>query len=323
MSYTTYKEKNMLKKLTKIAVASTLALSVHGCFTPPEPIIEPLNKKETVSVIFPDKDPLTKQKFKISKYDIQAKDENGGNVFTEILSSSKYPLADKCLLSIFYPEKYNYPVQLCQGIKKGKYYSFKNVYIKFPNLNTINVIYNHEKSKSQNLLNSYQYIVDYSRITFPIKYKIENNSIIFSYPKSYIIRKSTDDPEKSLPFIDSKQNILQDFDTVFNNIPQHTYYVKRTFILEGSLNSQYPEKAIYANFQRILGVYNNRDKHLYSLKIKEKAVPLRIKVYPYRKGSKVEYLAKIPYKISNKNVTTLTTEDVESIKKRIAQIIND
>jgi len=52
-------------------------------------------------------------------------------------------------------------------------------------------------------------------------------------------------------------------------------------------------------------------------------LPLYVEVYPYRNGSKATYLVDLPYTIDSKGGMSINNKDIDVIKDKIEQIVND
>ncbi|MDR2034448.1 MAG: hypothetical protein LBP89_07440 [Helicobacteraceae bacterium] len=97
--------------------------------------------------------------------------------------------------------------------------------------------------------------------------------------------------------------------------------------MEGEVNSQYSDKAIYANFKRILGEYNWRGNenlsetqkaNTFVLKVGCEVRALKVDVYPYRDGSKARYSFGF-----GELKKCVTDEDIKNAHIQIAKIVND
>lgn len=112
--------------------------------------------------------------------------------------------------------------------------------------------------------------------------------------------------------------------------------IKRTYVLNGEINSIYNPDSIYANFQRSLGTYDWKNwggsdpvksydikkEKTYKLDFASGNVPLNVAVYPYRNQSKVVYKVLIPYQLNSDGTATLSNAQVEQIKAKIKDIVN-
>lgn len=109
--------------------------------------------------------------------------------------------------------------------------------------------------------------------------------------------------------------------------------IPREYNLEGEIDTQFPDKSIYANFKRKLGNYSwgysnehitdIKKENTFSLKIRGSDYPLYIEIYPYRSGSKVKYSTRIAYSLDSNGGSTLTKSEIEALRKEIASVIND
>ena len=114
--------------------------------------------------------------------------------------------------------------------------------------------------------------------------------------------------------------------------------LNKKYTFSGEINTKYPDKAIYANFKRILGGFVNwrswnreskekisesKKQNTFALKVNGKSYPLHVEVYPYRNGSKVTYSTTLSYTIDSKGKSTLDVKDIEKARKKIEDIINN
>ncbi len=63
--------------------------------------------------------------------------------------------------------------------------------------------------------------------------------------------------------------------------------------------------------------------NVFSLKYLDMLLPLYVEIYPYRNGSKAVYLIDLPYTIDSKGGISINTNDIDGIKNKIEQIVND
>lgn len=112
--------------------------------------------------------------------------------------------------------------------------------------------------------------------------------------------------------------------------------IKRTYMLNGEINSVYSSDSIYANFQRSLGAYDWKNwggsdpvksydikkENTYKLDFASSYVPLNVAIYPYRNQSKIIYKVLIPYQLNSDGTATLSKTQVEQLKAKIKDIVN-
>ncbi len=102
---------------------------------------------------------------------------------------------------------------------------------------------------------------------------------------------------------------------------------------KGEFNAKYGDASVYANFERLLGNYEYRsgDVNKYDIK-KDKLFtlgdgadrfPVKITVYPYRNGSKVQYEFQAPYTINGDGTTTFNKNKMQEYIASIKKIAED
>ena len=174
-----------------------------------------------------------------------------------------------------------------------------------------------------------------NKAIFKINYTQEhNNSVVFTFPQYYVHHSKRNIIGVEMEPIDTLQNIEKDAKSVFENLDKVVLLIYRTYTLKGEVNSKYSDRSIYGNFERILGKYSwkGSDKHYtneikkentYAFTYGKKTYPLHIEVYPYREGTKIVYSLYLEYEMRSDGTSSLTKEDVASMKAKIASIAND
>ena len=164
--------------------------------------------------------------------------------------------------------------------------------------------------------------------------KISRNNFMVSasFPTKYVIKPDSSFIGSEFDPLDKPNKLESDSKKMFNAIKQ-PIKISRNIEFKGEVNTKYPDKAVYANFKRILGNYSWRNynrqvndvkkQNTFSIKINNKRFPLFVEVYPYRDGSKVIYSSNLKYTIDSKGNTTLTKEDISKLHKKIKNIINN
>jgi len=163
--------------------------------------------------------------------------------------------------------------------------------------------------------------------------KSKNHFIISaSFPKKYVIKPDSSFVGSEFDPLDKPSKLAQDAKRMFNSIKE-PIKITRSIEFKGEVNTKYPDKAVYANFKRILGNYRWKDynrnisavekQNTFSLMINKKRFPLFVEVYPYRNGSKVIYSTNLSYTIDSNGNSTLNAKDVKKLHKKIKDIINN
>jgi hypothetical protein len=174
-----------------------------------------------------------------------------------------------------------------------------------------------------------QYITN---VTFVIKANfINDNELKFSFPSSYVYapRNSLLMREKPLDDLASLEADVQNIFSKIDKIVLQDYI--RTYKFYGEVNSPYSDKAIYANFQRLLGKRYYGFANIFNIEVDNKNFPLKVEVYPYRDGSKVTYSSEFNYVIDSTGKCTVegsldcsvVANNVKALHAQIAKVIND
>lgn len=193
---------------------------------------------------------------------------------------------------------------------------------------------------SENSSRRYEYV---SKVVFkcPILEDTQDENsytLKIKYPTSYTVSTHTG-RLGDFDFVDPVDKLKKDAQHIYDNLVNSE--MKYTHKFTGEVNTKYPSDAIYANFQRLSGVYNRRQNtwwsdsqsnvsghdikkgNVFTLKYNGKAYPLKIDVYPYRDGSKVVYKSFVDYTINGKNEASLNDEIMKNIRQAITKIINN
>jgi|GEM_PF-4966604 len=94
-------------------------------------------------------------------------------------------------------------------------------------------------------------------------------------------------------------------------------YLMRTsklFPTVSEINSDYPQKSVKANFDRILG-----EKHI--LQINDQEVNLDLKLFPYRNGSKAVISYDLPVFCNDQNTVDIE-KNAKVVEKKLEKIVN-
>lgn len=176
---------------------------------------------------------------------------------------------------------------------------------------------NGSKVKSTTLDVAYPY-----QLTRDGEYQI----LTVSWPENVVLTRA-----ENLDSFYKVAELMQDAQRLYRELSTSNALVNGRYELKGEVNSQFNDMSIYANFERILGRYESEKtkindaklEHIFSLKYLDMALPLYVEVYPYRNGSKAVYKVGIVYKMDAKGGMSINTADLEGIKKKIEQIVND
>jgi len=277
----------MLKNIIISTFISAIVIMMSACGEAPKPVTKQLIKVQPIKITFPKVDPITEEKISL----------NNLNLTTFITKLSKY-------------KRYRH----VSSYKSLRYYQGLKIE---DHKNIISISYINELIASS--------LHEESKATFDFLYEKQDNILIFKYPVSYTYIREGSFPVR--PLLDSLENLEADSKNIFSQLKNLS--LDKKYKLIGEINSDFPAKSIYANFKRMLGNYSYREnvseskkQSTFKLTIKDQYIPLHIEVFPYREGSKVKYSALIPYKISQEG-STLSKQDIASIKEEIKKIVND
>jgi len=179
--------------------------------------------------------------------------------------------------------------------------------------------------------NSGSRLESYSDFIFKTTAK-SDDEIAFEFPNTYSYELYKTLIGTTLDPLDTEQNIEADARQVFSRLGTIVVSATKDYNLKGEVDTKYPASSIYANFKRLLGEYSwQGDEKLteiqkantFSLKVSGTAFPLKVDVYPYRDGSKVQYLSTLQYTLNSKGESTMSKRDIDDAHEQIKRIIND
>lgn len=294
----------MFKQVVSMALTVAIGVGFSGCFG--KPGAKPAESSQlqrieskTVTFNFPVKDDVTGEKVQI--------DLNSQNFSDDIASYSKY--------SKFHATRNAKP-----GINITDYAGLKvekqrdSYLLKYAN--------GHQNNGSWYL----------TEAIFDFKFKVNDNQITFMYPTNYTYQPFADAVGLGIDPLAPKSSLEADTANVFSKLENLTVSIKNEYSYKGEVNTKYPDKAIYANFKRILGNYNwhaedkiseVKKENTFALNFKGQTFPLFVEVFPYRDGSKVIYSSSIQYTIDSKGNCSASKSDIDALNKQIEKIIND
>ena len=285
----------MLKHTIIGTLISALVIMMSGCGENPKPVITNLAAVNPIVVTLPKINPVTEKKLQFSDFNF------------------KEPLHK---LSTF--DSYHVYKQSDTGVtyKKGLLVTKSNNILQFDYTNETT----YEPSGRR--------IMKQNHTIFNVLFEIKDNVVTFKFPissKKEIVSSLGTVPDS----IGTNEELKNDVLNIFSQLKNIS--ISKRYKLIGTINSDFPAQSIYANFKRMLGNYSYRSteqiteskkQNTFNLNVKGTSVALYVEVFPYREGSKVTYSASIPYTISQ-NGSTLTKKDIDEIKVKISQIVND
>lgn len=125
-------------------------------------------------------------------------------------------------------------------------------------------------------------------------------------------------------------DMLADFVSIFGSLPQS----KLTFFeaFKGEVNTTFKPESTLANFERILGryvsrgpdatIYDVKRDNLFSYRVDQQLIVLKLAVFPYRDGTKIAYEASLPYTLGA-NGYKFSYDLPDRFKVGVEKIAND
>ena len=252
-----------MKRLA-FAFTGTAVVLFTGCYYGQQQLevkqFEAPQKEVKIALNFPKKDPISGKTIEVGPYTL------ANEIPKEIYKYSKYHQ---------YTIRYygsRYPQEHTKGLK---------VDIKLNNSwsnGTYVVTYINQKAHPD----------WWTGVQFKIPYKITDKYVELKYPNNYTLRVSNDGLGNRIPFIDDPENLKKDMTNVLNKLSKAKLYTLEKITIKGEVNSKYKPEAVYGNFERMLNKCKD-ENNCYILNYKGNKYPLKVKVYPYRNGSKAVY----------------------------------
>lgn len=173
---------------------------------------------------------------------------------------------------------------------------------------------------------------------------------LLSIPVTYQVERGNDDitvrllpPEKAdfttrrlmLSFLTSLKlgpvdELFADFSAVLDAVP--TLKLRLSFLAKGEAIANFKPESVIGNFERLLGrhaygyneerVYDLKRDNVFSYRIGQERVPLKVAAFSYRDGTKIVYEAKLPYQLAGDG-TSEGYDLPSTIKSDIDHILND
>jgi len=158
--------------------------------------------------------------------------------------------------------------------------------------------------------------------------------VVMTPPSSIIVIKATNTLGKEIPLERSVSEVEKDVRAVSASLDP---IIK--FTIKGEINVKYSDESVYANFTRMMGSYSfsNEEEakgyditkdHVFALKHKDKPIPVKITVYPYRDGSKVVYEFGYRYSMTvsgktGSSISSYSQSEIDALISEISQVVND
>jgi hypothetical protein len=314
----------MTKRILSIALISALGLGFAGCGKNTPLVPKKLNTGNNITI---------------------------NKTFTYVDSLSNNPITKEDFVNSFvrnFDSKLNY--------KKFQFYKCNNYSfcrvigkeVKYNN-NILNVYYvkgvAYKKDYNKILdINNNEIVRSIAQFKIPLEVKNNNNKLLVfaKYPKSFDNFEYGKLGFTNYPAMDKIENLKKDSLDSFNKIKNLP--IVRNYKLKGEVNSKYDTASINGNFKRLvpykfqgIGIIypkfiNSLEKSYfnslwrnnpYMIEYKKGIYPINYTIYPYRGGSKVTYTMDLNYKLYPNGTSSLTKEDLEGLKNKVENIINN
>ena len=168
-----------------------------------------------------------------------------------------------------------------------------------------------------------------TKVSYLLKSKANTQKIRFSYPETYKLEASTDAIGIKIKQYKNMPTLEKDIGIIYQKLDKLT--LNKVYKFKGEINTNYPDKSIYANFKRLLGQYYRGNERIsetlkqntFLLHINGIRYPLYVEVVPYRNGSKVTYSTTLRYTMGLDGTTSLSKSEIEQLHQKIKSIINN
>jgi hypothetical protein len=155
---------------------------------------------------------------------------------------------------------------------------------------------------------------------------IMDDQRVLTLSPNYQIASATSPIGDEYPLLDSAENLQADAISIISKLSEIELMQNKKYTFNGELNVEYSPESIYANFERLMGKYKWKSnetikefkkENTFKLVNGKATYPLHVEIYPYRNGSKVVYSAQVDYQLSSKGYSTVTPEDIKSLKETV------
>ncbi len=153
------------------------------------------------------------------------------------------------------------------------------------------------------------------KLSTPEKGEVTTRSLLFFTPPK---------------LIQTNDELLEDFGNIF--VGASTIKLKFQTLAKGELSAPFKPESAVANFERILGrhsygysderIYDLKRDNVFSYRVGQDRLPLKIAAFPYRDGTKIVYEVRLPYQI----VADGSFDGYElpqALKTDLAKVLND
>lgn len=294
------------KVLTAGAISASLVFGLTGCGKEPIPPKQiSIQKMDTINMKYKFQDEFNDKP--ISKKSIKQK------ILSNVISASRYKNN-----KIYYNGNVNPTL--------GKIVNYQNNLLQIEYVNGDQNCNRDCKAQGGEL----------TRVIFVIESQLKeisknSFSLTANFPINYNFKPDSDVFGIVFDPLDKLNKLETDAKRMFQSLSK-PLIINRSIEFKGEVNTNYPDKAIYANFKRILGGYDwkgnekisdVKKQNSFNLIMNKKSFPLLVSVYPYRDGSKVTYSTNLAYTVNSNGNSTLSKEDVKKLHEKINDIINN
>ncbi|MBI2384045.1 MAG: hypothetical protein HYV18_08240 [Gammaproteobacteria bacterium] len=171
------------------------------------------------------------------------------------------------------------------------------------------------------------------KIAWIVKEEGTQVAIVMSPPGAVKVEEGKAGMFGKIEPLDKSERLAADMLRVYNHLKGS---IQRSVLVQGDADVEYEEKAIYANFERILGKYvpaqndpvikafdPNRGSNFYKLRRGDTVQPVQVTIYPYRDKSKAVFEFFYSYYVVGDGTNTYSEQDVQSLKEKLAAIARD
>jgi len=165
-----------------------------------------------------------------------------------------------------------------------------------------------------------------TKVVFYADSKVDGNKVTLTLKPNFSIQPMKNPLGIEQETLDSIANLKSDAVNIISKLNTIVVTQQKKHIISGDINVAFPPESVYANFERLLGKYEwgrsesikeFKKENTYKLSMNNRDFPVNVEIYPYRNGSKVIYTAQIDYELSSNGSSTLSLNDLETLKEII------
>jgi hypothetical protein len=164
---------------------------------------------------------------------------------------------------------------------------------------------------------------------FKVEFKKDDyglyKTITVHQPKSLHISPAKS-PYSNINTLDTPDKLRKDVEHIFSNIK---LTMERLLFISGEIIVRNSDDEVYDNFEHKLGLYSKNSFQekgmifgIFELKSnsRKEIIPVRVRIYPNAKGSRVKYEFDIKYLLNSDGTTTYNTEEISYLVTTIKNI---